>query len=457
MGKVEKKELAEKILSAIGGEENIEYVTHCMTRLRLNVKDVGLVEEETINQIPGVIGSQWQADQYQIIIGPSVGEVYKHIKKEGTTSEENNSGPDSQEKKKVSFTAIINGISGSLIPLLPLMIGAGMLKVLLILGTMTGLLKETMPTYEVLTFAADAGFYFLPVFLGATAANKFKANMGLGMLLGAILIHPTMVANVADGKAMSIFGLPIYGASYASSIFPILMAVFVMSYVEQFFKKISPEAIKTILVPLMTILVMLPLTLCLIGPAGSFLGIYLAEGIMWLYNTTGFLGIAALAGLYPLLVITGMHGAFVPYMFQSFATFGFEPIVCIAAVLSNVNQGAAALAVSFKTKNKNLKSVAAPSAITAIIGGVTEPAMFGVNLRFKTPLYASMIGSFLGGAFAGLMKVYAYAFGGSAGIFGLTGFVGPENSNLIYAIIALVIGLVATFVITLIIYKDTAE
>lgn len=456
MAKIEKQELAERILSSIGGEENIEFVTHCMTRLRLNVKDEGLVNSEKINGIPGVMGSQWQGDQFQIIIGPSVGEVYKIIKKDEDAT--NDSSPENNKAKmKFSFSAIIDGISGSLIPLIPLMIGAGMLKVLLILGTMSGLLTDKMPTYDVLNFAADAGFYFLPVFLGATAANKFKTNMGLGMFLGAVLIHPTMVANVAEGSSMSIFSLPIYGASYANSIFPIIMAVFVMSYVENFFKKYSPETLKTILVPLLTILIMLPLTLCLIGPAGSFLGIYLAKGIMWLYNTTGFAGVAVLAGLYPLLVITGMHGAFVPYMFQSFATFGFEPIVCIAGVLSNVNQGAAALAVSFKTKDKTLKAVAAPSAITAIVGGVTEPAMFGVNLRFKTPLYASMIGNFIGGAFAGLMKVYAYAFGGSAGIFGLTGFVGPETSNLIYAIISIVIGIVSTFLITLVIYKDKAE
>ena len=455
MSKVNRKELAAGVVKGIGGPENVEFMTHCMTRLRFNVKDKSLVQEEKIGQVPGVIGSQWQGDQFQIIIGASVGEVYKQVSSDiGYEDAGVKDSSPTGEKKGFSFTAIIDGVSGSLLPLLPLIIGAGMLKVVIILGELMGLLTAGMPTHTVLTFAADAGFYFLPIFLGASAAAKFKANTGLGMLLGAIMLHPTFVANVNESAAMSIFGLPIYGANYASSIFPVLMAVFVMSYVEAFFKKISPDVIKTILVPLGTLLVMLPLTLCLIGPAGSFLGVYLAQGIMWLYNTAGFLGVAVLAGAYPLLVITGMHGAFVPYMFQSFATFGYEPIVCTAGILSNINQGIAALAVGVKTKDKNLKAVAMPSAITAVVGGVTEPAMFGINLRLKTPLYGAMAGSFIGGLFAGLMKAYAYAFGGSAGIFGLTGYIGGPATNIVYMIIAVLISMVATFVITLFIYKD---
>ncbi|SMC22928.1 PTS system, beta-glucosides-specific IIC component [Clostridium acidisoli DSM 12555] len=454
MAKKEKyEELATKVLELIGGKDNISSFVHCMTRLRFNLKDTSIVKLNEIEKINGVIGAQWSNDQLQIIIGQSVGDAYKLICKKAEFKVEKGIDENLDNKKKFSFAAIIDGISGSLIPILPLLIGAGMLKVVIILGGMCGLLTPKMPTYTVLTFAADAGFYFLPVFLGATAANKFKANMGLGMLLGAILIHPTMVANVTQKVPMSIFGIHIYATSYASTIFPIIMAVFVMAYVEKFFQKISPDSVKVILVPLGTILVMLPLTLCLIGPAGSFLGVYLAKAIMWLYHTTGFFGVALLAAVYPLLVITGMHGALVPYMFQSFASFGYEPIVCTAGVLSNINQGAASAAVALKCKNKKMKSTAASSAITAVIGGVTEPAMFGVNLRLKKPLYASMIGNFCGAAFAGLMKVYSYAFAGSAGIFGIAGFVGPAKTNVIYMAISVIIGFVATFIITMIIYK----
>lgn len=448
------EELSVKVLELIGGKDNISYFGHCMTRLRFELKDKSAVDLSQIQKIEGVVGAQWSNEQLQIIIGQSVGEVYSLVAaKAGLQKEKAIDENLDDKKKKFSFATIIDGITGSLMPLIPAIIGAGMLKVIIILCELTGLLTPDMPTHVVLTFAADAGFYFLPVFLGATAANKFKANMGLGMLLGAIMIHPTMVANVAGAVSMSIFGVPVYAANYSSTIFPVIMAVFVMSYVEKFFKKIAPDSIKAIVVPLGTILVMLPLTLGLIGPAGAFLGNYLAAAIMWLYNTTGFFGVAVLATVYPLLILTGMHGALFPYMFQSLVSFGYEPIVATANVLSNINQGAAAAAVAFKCKDKATKSTAGSSAITAVFGGVTEPAMFGINMKLKKPLYAAMFGNFCSAAFAGLMKVYMYSLGGSAGILGIAGFVGPTSSNFIFMVISILIGIVVTFITTLFLYK----
>lgn len=448
------EELSVKVLELIGGKDNISYFGHCMTRLRFELKDKSAVDLSQIQKIEGVVGAQWSNEQLQIIIGQSVGEVYGLVAaKAGLEKEKAIEENLDGKKKKFSIGAIIDGITGSLMPLIPAVIGAGMLKVIIILCELTGLLTPDMPTHAVLTFAADAGFYFLPVFLGATAANKFKANMGLGMLLGAIMIHPTMVANVAGAVSMSIFGVPVYAANYSSTIFPVIMAVFVMSHVEKFFKKIAPDSIKAIVVPLGTILVMLPLTLGLIGPAGAFLGNYLAAAIMWLYNTTGFFGVAVLATVYPLLILTGMHGALFPYMFQSLVSFGYEPIVATANVLSNINQGAAAAAVAFKCKDKATKSTAGSSAITAVFGGVTEPAMFGINMKLKKPLYAAMFGNFCSAAFAGLMKVYMYSLGGSAGILGIAGFVGPTSSNFIFMVISILIGIAVTFITTLFLYK----
>lgn len=449
------EELAAKVLVLVGGMDNISYLGHCMTRLRLELKDKSVVNLSEIQKLQGVVGAQWSNEQLQIIIGQSVGEVYSIVAEKSGIQVEKviDENLDTGKKKKMSFAAIIDGITGSLMPLLPAIIGAGMLKVVIILCELTGLLTPDMQTHAVLTFASDAGFYFLPVFLGATAANKFKANMGLGMLLGAIMIHPTMVANVAGAVPMSIFGIPVYAASYTSTIFPIIMAVYILSHVEKFFKKIAPESIKAIVVPLGTILVMLPLTLCLIGPAGAFFGNYLAAAVMWLYNTTGFFGVAVLSAIYPLLVLTGMHGALFPYMFQSLVTIGYEPIVATANVLSNINQGAASAAVAIKCKDKATKSTAASSAITAIFGGVTEPAMFGVNMKLKKPLYAAMFGNFCSAAFAGLTKVYMYTLGGSAGLLGITGFIGPESSNFIFMIISIILGITITFITTLILYK----
>ncbi len=442
--------LVNNIADAVGGRENITYFAHCMTRLRFNLKDQSRVDLEKIKELKGVLGAQWSNNQLQIVVGPAVKDVYEMIctqlgmEKEKSVDE--NIGEDS--KKKFGLSAILDAIAGCLTPLISLMIGAGLIKVLVIVGGIMGLLTPESPTNKILTFVADSGFYFLPIFIGATAAKKFGANQGLGMLLGAMLIHPTFISNVSEGVSMSVFGIPVYAASYTSSIFPAIITVYVLSHVERFFTKYSPDFLRTILVPFLSIVVMVPLTLCVIAPAGSFLGTYLAIAVMWIYDVTGFFGVALLSALYPILVITGMHGALVPYMFQSFAAFGFEPIVTIAGILSNINQGAAAAAVAFRSKDKDISSAAASSAFTAIIGGVTEPAMFGINLKLKKPLYAAMIGNFCGAAFAGIMKVRSIAFSGSAGIFAVI-----TKDPMIYMIISLLIGFVVTFIATLIMYK----
>lgn len=454
MKKVNYDELINSIDSLIGGKDNIVFFAHCMTRLRFNLKDQSRVDLDKIKNTAGIIGAQWSNDQLQIIVGPAVTKVYEQIcikldlKKESSIEDNLDGG-----KKKFGIGAVLEAIAGCLTPLISLLVGAGLIKVVIIIGELTGLLTADMQTHQVLTFVADAGFYFLPIFIGATAAKKFGANQGLGMLLGAMLLHPTFVANVTEGNAMSVFGLPIYGASYSSTIFPAILAVYVLSHVERFFAKCSPDAVKTILVPFLSILVMMPLTLCLIAPAGAFIGVYFSQAIIWLYETTGFLGVAVLGALYPLAVITGMHGAFIPYMFQSLASVGYEPIVCTAMVISNINQGIATAVVGIKSKNKEEKSTAFSSALTAVVGGVTEPAMYGFNLKYKTPFYGVMIGSFIGALFAGLMHVYCYAFAGSSGIFGLTGFVGPDTANIIYMAISMAIGAVATFIATFILYK----
>lgn len=451
-----KKQLASQIITNVGGKENITTAVHCMTRLRLNVKDKSQVNADTISKLKNVIGAQWSGDQFQVIIGQEVGDVYKEvIAQTGLASEAAIQENLDDQKKKFSFGSIIDAISGCLIPAIPIVTGAGMLKVVLIFATMFGWMTADAPTYQVLSFVSDAGFYFLPVFVGAFAAKKFNTNVGMGMFVGAMLLHPTFVSNVSTGTAMSIFGFPIYAASYGSSIFPSILAVFVMKYVYDFFTKYVPTAVKVILVPLLTILVMAPLTLCLIGPAGSFIGIYLAEAIMWLYNTVGFLGVGVLAALYPVMVITGTHGALFPPMMQALTTLGYDPIIGMSGVIANLCQGAATLAVG--VKNKDERSNAISCAITAIFGGVTEPAMFGINLKYKTPLYAVMGGGFIGGCTAGLLKVYMYALGGSAGIFGFAGFVGPTSANLINFFISIAVGMVATFILTLVIYKPEAK
>lgn len=456
MAKKDKYEdLANKVLEYVGGKENISFFTHCVTRLRFNVKDQSKVNTDEIDKLKDVIGTQWQSGQLQIIIGQDVGDAYKLIcDKAGIDAQASVKENLDSEKQKFSIGKVFEAISACLTPLLPLLIGAGMIKIIVLLGEQTGLAPLGSDTHTVLTFVGDAGFYFLPIFVGATTARKFGANMGLGLLVGAMLVHPTFVASVAEGAELSVFGLPIHSASYGSTIFPVIMAVFVMSYIEKFFAKISPAAIRSITEPLLTLLVMIPLTLCLIAPIGSVIGVYFSDAIVWLYETTGFLGVALLSALFPFAVMTGMHAAFAPFMVQSLSTLGYEPVVTAAIIVSNLNQGAASAAVAFKSKNMELKSTAASCAVTALVAGVTEPAMYGVNLKLKKPMYACMIGSFFGAAFAGLMQVKAYAFAGSSGLFGFAVFTAPDVMNLVWIIVGCAIGIIITFIVTLFLYKD---
>lgn len=459
MAKAERyAELASKVVEYVGGKDNIVFFTHCVTRLRFNVKDKSLVKGSDIEKIRGVMGCQWVGDQYQIIIGQSVSDAYNLIVKE--TGLEGNGSVDEDmgdaHKKKFSINAVFDAISGSITPIIPVFIGAGFIKIAVLLLTQFGLLTADNTTIQVLTFVGDAGFYFLPVFVGAFAAKKFGANMALGMMMGAIFIHPSFISAVTDGTALSVYGIPVYATTYSSSVVPALLTVWVMSYVEKFFAKHSPDSIRSITEPFFTLLVMLPLALCVLGPVGAFVGTYLSEAIMWLYNTTGFFGIAVLSAIFPWIVMTGMHTALAPYLVNAMATVGYDPIICTANVVANIDQGAACAAVAFKTKHdENLRSVASACAVTAIVGGVTEPGMFGVNLKLKTPMYGAMIGSFFGALVAGFGHAYPYSMSGSGGLFALPAYLGGDNpfASMAWMATGLVVGAIVTFIATYILYK----
>lgn len=450
--------LVDTVIDLVGGKDNISYFTHCITRLRFSIKDKGQVKECDIEKLSGVAGINWSGSQLQIIIGQAVPEVYAAICERYDFDREKELDENLDKgKRRVNINSFFDAISGCIIPLLPILIGIGFIKIFLMFATMTGFMNSESSTYVVLNFASNAGFNFLPVFVGATAAKKFGANMGLGMLVGAIFMHPTFVSLVAEGTDLSVFGLPIYPASYTTTIFPTLITVWVMAPIEKFIAKLSPESIKVILEPFITMMIMIPLGLCLLGPIGAFIGNYLASSLMWLYDKTGFLGVSILAGCYSLIVMTGMHTALTPYRLNSLTTLGYEPIICTAMIINNINQGAASIGVAIKTKDKELKSTAYSCAISAIVAGITEPAMYGINVRFKKPLYAAIIGGLCGGAVAGLGKTACYEVFGSAGVFALPTYLTGDLSNLIWMLIGVFTGFAVTLVITLITYKENGE
>lgn len=455
--------LADNIVDYVGGKENIQFFTHCVTRLRFNVKDQSVVKMDLIEKIPGVLGSQWQNGQLQVIIGQSVADAYKLVCEKNDLSiqkgvdETIEEDSKTTEKKGVKdiVDAIFNGISGSLSPLIPALIGCGMIKVILILLDMAGVPADNS-TVQLLTFAGDAGFYFLPIMIGAFSAKKFGANPALGMVIGGLLVYPSFAAGVGAGTSYNFLGVPVYGVTYSSTIFPIILCCAVMAPIEKTVAKYSPEILRSVLEPLVTIIIMIPLALCLLGPVGSYLGQYLSTFVLWIYNTIGFVGVALFAAIMPFVIMTGMHGAFVPYLMQMLTVSPlYEPIFFPALIISNINQGVSALAVALKTKDKNLKSTGLSTGVTAIVAGVTEPAMYAINLKLKTPMYGAMIGSAIGGLVAGILKASIYAFAGASSIVALPLFISADNpNNFMFMIIAVIIGVIATFVATLFLYKD---
>lgn len=457
MAKQEKyQEIAEKIVSLVGGKDNISFFTHCVTRLRFNLKDSSLVDVKGIESLGGVVGVKWSGEQLQVIIGTDVADAYQLVCKVNNMQSEDavdeNLDKSLSKKKKISLNAIIDGISGCITPVLPMLIGSGMIKVILVLLTQFNVIGTDNPTYMTLSFVADAAFYFLPVAVGVTGAKKFGANMAIGLMLGAALIHPNFIAMVGEGATISIFGLPVVAKTYASTVFPMVLTMWICGYVERFVAKYSPKVLRTVLEPVVTLLVMAPLMLCLIAPLGSMLGAYLTAALMWIYNAAGPLAIAIISSLFPLLVLTGMHTSMIPFVTEQFATVGYEPFLGVPQCISNLNQGIASFAVALRTKNADLKSLGVTCGVTALLSGTTEPALFGITLKYKTPLIAVMIGNFCGGLYAGFMHCVRYAYGGNS-LLTLPVFIGENASNFPNVIISIIIGMIVTFIATLVLFK----
>ena len=457
MAKQEKyQKLAEEIITLVGGKDNVTFFTHCITRLRFNLKDKGLVDEKGIEAAEGVVGLKWSGEQLQIIIGTDVADAYNLIcrvngMREEKAVDENLDG-GLKGKKKFSINAVIDGISGCITPLLPMLVGSGMLKVIMALLIQFKIMEDTASTYQVLSFVSDAAFYFLPVAIGITGAKKFGVNMSVGLMLGAALIHPNFIAMVNGETAVTFLGISVYAKTYSSTVFPMVLTMWICGYVERFIAKHSPKVLRSVLEPFLTIIIMAPLMLCLIAPLGSIVGNYLTEAMLWLYGIAGPIYVPVMAALFPLLVITGMHTSFIPFTTERFATVGYDPFLGVPQVIANINQGVACLVVALKTKNVDLKSVARTSGITAMVAGTTEPALFGITLKYKTPLIAAMIGSFCGGIWGGINGCVRYAYGGNS-LLTLPVFIGEIPSNFINVVISVIIGMAATFIATMILYK----
>lgn len=404
---------AKKILQRVGGKDNVINLVHCMTRLRFTLKDESIVDDEAVKKTKGVMGIMKKGGQYQIIIGNDVGNVFNELNKLGNFSNEVKEVPAKSNEKKNIFTMLMDTISGIMAPVIPAIIGAAMIKVLLTLLPMIGVLSTNGQTYQLLSVIGDGAFFFMPVLIAISASKKFGTNMYYAASIALIMLHPNLMTlmNTAHDAGQTVKFLkyiPVTYASYSYSVIPIILAVYSLRYVERFVDKITPVVTKNFLKPMLVVLIEAPIALIILGPLGAICGNGLSTVVYAIHDKLGFIAIGLVAGVYPFVVMAGMHHAFTPIKLGMIATTGYENFICIGELCSNMAQGAASLAVALRSKNKDFKQIAGSSAFSALFAGITEPALYGVTLRLKRPMLGACIGGAVGGLVGGFFQMKCF-------------------------------------------------
>ncbi len=445
-------EMAEAIVKEVGGKENIKTVTHCVTRLRFVVKDETKVNVENIKNIENVINVIKSSGQYQVILGPIVEDVYKEaVKVVGVEM----SAPVEEEAKPKSWKDvpknILDYIISCFVPAIPVFAGAGMIKVLAVILSTVGVLSADSTTYSILNTIGDGIFYFLPFVVAINAANKLKVNPILAVALAAVCLHPDFTA-LADAEGpVSFLGMGVSIADYSSQAIPMMLGVYLLKWVDKYSSKFSPKILSVFLVSMIDLLIVAPIIILLVGPISVAASNALCDmGLAMM--SWGWLAVAINAALFPLMVLTGTHNATIPLIIQMFATQGFDPIFLVSGLAANIAQAGAACAVGVRTKNKALKSTAYSATVSAMLG-ITEPALYGVNLRMKRPFIAVLIGAFIGGSFCGLIGLQAPAFA-TPSLITCALFV-PQGKNILLGFAAVAVSFVVTFIVTYVMgFKD---
>ena len=402
--------IAKEILKDVGGKDNIVDVTHCYTRLRFVLKDTKQANKEALLQTEGVISVVESGGQYQVVLGNKVAHVYNAL--EPWLAQQLTTKTSTKEKNSLG-NRILNTVAAIFTPVVPAIAASGMLKGILAIAVMVAnnfyqVDLKPLNTYIILSAASDALFYFMPVILGYSAAKVFKTNEYIAMVIGATLCYPTIVSLMTEESAVTLFGLHVTKANYVSTVIPIILAIFILAYVQRFLEKVIPEVLKIIMVPTLSLLLMIPATLLLFGP----IGIYLGDGVNWLYyyimNLSPILLGGFIGGIWCVLVIFGAHRGLVPIGINDVARTGRQNLLAFAGA-ANFSQAGAAFGVFVRTKNKDLKAVAASATVTALFG-ITEPAIYGANLRLKKPMIYAVASGAAGGALMGWGGSYGTAF-----------------------------------------------
>ncbi|OJG37889.1 hypothetical protein RV01_GL000752 [Enterococcus dispar] len=445
--KMDYKKTAKEIVELIGGKENVAHLEHCSTRLRFTLNDDSKANIAGLEQTEGVIGVR-QNVQCQVIIGNDVVEVYDEV----VSLIGGSLGTASAPKKKQKLSSVLLDFIISIFqPLVPAIAGGGILKSLLLLASILGLMSDKSETYQILNLVGGAPLYFLPILVAMTTANKLKVNQLVAVSAVGALILPEMTAMLAEGT--NFMGIGLENIAYASQVFPAILTVLFYAQLEKLVTKFSPKPIRIFFVPMMSLLITVPIALLILGPLGYNVGAAFSTVIVSLYNHFGWVATGLLAAVLPLMVVTGMHKAMIPYAVSSMSELGAELLYLPASLAHNISESGACFAVALKTKNAKLRSTAISAGISALFG-ITEPALYGVTILNKRVLYSVMVSSLIGGAFAGITAIKGFALVGP-GIASITMFADKNNGmNLVWAFVTVGISFAVSFIFALVMYKD---
>ncbi len=458
-------EIAQKIVDYAGGIDNIIEVYHCMSRLRIRVKNAKKTNIEEVKKL-GFTNAILNGNQVQVIAGNDVYDLYDAVMSITGTSiglgELSEEEEKTHEKKTVwetikeGFFGFFNGISASVQPMIPVLIGVGVLMGLYLIFGSLGILDTESDTYKILVAVCNAPFYFFPIFVGFNCAKQYGGNTMLGAFLGACLVHPSFLEMVNSGDPINFLGIPVRAVNYTSSVLPTFVSVYFMCKVQKWAAKISPRNIRVVSEPFLTVLIMVPLTLWILAPLGDYVSIIINAIVTLIHDVTGPFAPAIIASFVPFLVLTGTHSIIGTLAVPVLIATGKESIMMPGALLHNFNHAALALAIGLKSKDEDIRSQGFSSSFTAMVGGISEPSLFGFFAKYKVAMLALLAGQFASGLYCGITGTGIHAFpAGGPAFMSLAAFLGGDsNMNFINACIASVIGMAVTFAIAYILYKD---
>lgn len=444
------EQLARDIIKNVGGKENIASLVHCMTRLRFKLKDEGKANTAELKAMDGVVTVVQSGGQYQVVIGSHVQDVFAAIMAltgmETAQAETKDEPEEESMEKKNIFNRFIDVIAAVFSPVIGILVATGVIKGINAVLIAAGLVTKSTGTYQVFNAIGDSLFYFFPIFLGYTAAAKFKMKPFLGMVIGASLVYPGLAGLI--GQPATFMGIPMVMANYSSSVIPVVLATYCASKVEHKLNQIIPQVVKNIFVPVLTLIVIVPLTFLVIGPISTWLSKMLGMLSVGVYNVSPVIAGILIGAFWQVILLFGLHWGFVPIAMNNLATLGYENIIILGQGIPLITAGVL-LAILLKTKDKKFKSVVAPALVSSLCG-ITEPALYGVTLPLKKPLYITMICSAVYGGIMAFMNVKAYVFG-ITGIFAAPSFINPEtgiDSGFYGYLIAVAVAVSLGFVLT---------